>query len=110
VSYRVWHLISNRWYSAISEYALRSAIALDQIGCESLLSPLAHSPLHKKALDAGLAVDPTGSFAPTPNSLRWLYRSLSRFNPDLIICYGGPESFLLHFLPKKTQKNHPVSW
>ena len=101
MSYRIWHLVSNRWYSAISEYALRSVISLNRVGCENIISPLDDSPLHQKAIEAGVDVDPIDSFSPGIKTLRWLYRGIDRFNPDIIITYGGPETFLLRLLPKK---------
>lgn len=65
------------------------------------MSPLQDSPLHQKAIEEGLDVDPIDSFSPHFKTLRWLYRSIDRFNPDIIVTYGGPEMFLLRLLPKK---------
>ena len=41
---RVWHLLSNRWNSAITEYAVSAVIANLQSGHEVFVSVLENSP------------------------------------------------------------------
>lgn len=93
---RIWHLLSNRWNSAITEYALSSAKALRKIGHKNFFTPLANSPAHKRSENSGLEIHPIKKF-----SLSELFelRKISKLvNADCIIVYGGPETFLARFL------------
>src|SRR5690606_16517380 len=95
---RVWHLISNRWNSAITEYALSAARSLALCGVENLFSPIAASPAEKRAkqLDLDVRTFPGFNLSAVPLGRR----IFNEYSPDVIVTYGGPESFLLHFLPK----------
>ena len=96
-SKRVWHLCSNRWNSAITEYALSSALALRQVGWESLFSPLVGSPAADRAHRASLEGPHLAHFG---LSETWTFRrELARLQPDLILLYGGPETFLSRAAP-----------
>lgn len=91
---RIWHLSSNRWNSAITEYALSAAMALKMRGHETLFSPLAGSPAEVRARALGLEVAPTATFGFgwAPNAAKVAGVS---FKPDVIISYGGPETQLV---------------
>ena len=91
----VWHLCSNRWNSAITEYALRSAQALKLSGWHSELSALPSSPCAKRA----------GEYGVGGPSFRFKFSDLFRLRayarilmPTVIVTYGGPETFLARFL------------
>lgn len=92
----VWHLCSNRWNSAITEYALSCTQALKQCGWNSLLSALDGSPGALRAKKSGVA-GPNFSFR--FSEVLHLRRTAQTIKPDLIISYGGPETFLGRFLP-----------
>lgn len=94
---KVWHLISNRWNSAITEYALSAARSLNEVGVDNLFSPLLDSPAEKRAKDYGLQISSFKDFsAKEAGTYREIYK---RFNPDAVITYGGPETFLTRFTP-----------
>jgi len=96
---RVWHLTSNRWNSAITEYALSAARSLAEVGVENLFSPKQNSPAEKRARLYDLDIVPFKDFSLTAvNEYR---KKCEVFNPDVIIIYGGPESFLTKFTPRK---------
>src|SRR5690606_765274 len=61
---RCWHLISNRWNSAITEYALNAARALSLKGADNLFSPLAGSPAEERAREYDLRVATFARFDP----------------------------------------------
>jgi hypothetical protein len=89
---RVGHLCSNRGNSAITEYALSSARALQAQGFETYFTPLAASPAADRAKAEGLEVRSLSGFSltDTPAFLR-LTRAIK---PHLILTYGGPETIL----------------
>lgn len=89
---RTWIICSNRWYSAITAYALHSASALAEQGCDVVFSPLETAPACQKATELGLNVVPFGSFGIW--SLGRYLRTLAAIDPEVIICFGGPETFL----------------
>lgn len=98
---KVWHLLSNRWNSAITEYALSAARALEAVGHRSLFSPLIGSPAEKRAKESGLETISVGKF-----SLKALptLRAVQRQHvPDIVIAYGGPETFLLPWIRGSTK-------
>lgn len=98
---KVWHLISNRWNSAITEYALSAARSLEEVGVENLFSPLEGSPAEKRAKQYGLQVS---SFKDFSAKEAGTYKdTFKTFKPDAVIVYGGPESFLARFSPSKTK-------
>ncbi len=92
----VWHLISNRWNSAITEYALSSARSLKERGWETCFSPLLNSPAEERSLAHGLDTRPFSSFS--VQGLMRFRRLFKEINPDVIITYGGPETSLLRIL------------
>ncbi len=93
---RVWHLSSNRWYSAITEYALCCAKSLQMQGCQSLYSPLLGTPGAVRALEYGINTRPVRSFRPT--SWRQITQIGQDFRPDVIVTYGGVETSMLQIL------------
>lgn len=92
---RCWHLISNRWNSAITEYALSTARALALKGAENLFSPLAGSPAETRALSYGLKTKAFEHFGPT--AVLTAQKTADAFRPDAVFLYGGPETFLAAF-------------
>lgn len=95
---RVWHLSSNRWNSAITEYALSSAKALLKCGWDSYFSPLEGSKAHERAKKYGFNIEPFRSFELT--GIFHFLQAYRKIKPSVIIAYGGLESTLLKFLPK----------
>ncbi len=87
---KVWHLISNRWNSAISEYALSTAKAARMLGADSLVTCLIDSPIEGRFKTSGFEVKPTESFGPGRYSR--LAAIAKEFSPDVIFTYGGPET------------------
>lgn len=91
----IWHLCSNRWNSAITEYALRSAQALKIRGFHSSLSAMPGSHCERRAQEYGVAAP---SFRFKPLDIFKLRAHARKIQPAAIICYGGPETFLARFL------------
>lgn len=94
---RCWHLLSNRWNSAITEYALSAAKSLGLSGAENLFSPLDQSPAEARAKKAGLSLASFSSFG--LNQIRHARKIFHSFTPDVMFVYGGPETVLAGFLP-----------
>lgn len=92
----VWHLLSNRWNSAITEYALSVARALECEGHRSFFTPLIGSPAERRALDLRLKTLPISKFSLA--ALPQLRAICRESRPDLVITYGGPETFLLRWI------------
>ena len=97
---KIWHLLSNRWNSAITEYALSAARALELVGHRSLFTPLAGSPAASRSQGLMLQTKPVKSFSVTEAGI--LRQIAGDFNPDAIITYGGPETFLSRWLGLST--------
>lgn len=99
----VWHLVSNRWNSAITEYALSCARALEMAGHKCVFTPMAGSPAGARARTAGLDVRPISHFSPM--RVTQLSQMAKEVAPDVIMTYGGPETVLSAFLrgPKKAK-------
>ncbi|MBI2603888.1 MAG: glycosyltransferase [Deltaproteobacteria bacterium] len=95
----VWHLLSNRWNSAITEYALSAACAFETAGAHSIFSPLIGSPAEKRARGRGLETVPVESFSLA--SIPRLNTFLKERAPHKVFLYGGPETFLARFLHRK---------
>lgn len=94
---RVWHVCSNRWNSAITEYALSTAKALDlRAGWTSSYSARAGSPGAARARALGLEGPNFSRFG--LGDLRAFIAAGKALRPDLVILYGGPETFLARFL------------
>ncbi len=94
----VWHLLSNRWNSAITEYALSLSLALQQHSSyQEVFTPLAGSPAESRAQILKLKTSSLSGFS-LANICH--FRALARrIKPTLIIAYGGPEASLCRFLP-----------
>ena len=93
-----WILVSNRWYSAITAYAIATAKALQQLNHNCVITPLWGSPGHKHAEKAGLSVQAFKSFGLSQaKACRKAYQDLK---PDAIFVFGGPETTLMFCLPK----------
>ena len=94
-----WHLSSNRWNSAITEYALSTARALQSLGHAGVFFPLDGSPAHKR-------IRTLLTFHPMPDfTLMRLPILLARFlreRPEAIFCYGGVETVLALALKRLT--------
>ena len=90
---KVWILSSNRWNSAITEYALRTSQALEGMGHQVLFSPLANSPAEKRAKDLGLTIKPIVGFSiwqlPKILTTGW------NWQPQCIITCGGKDQTLI---------------
>jgi glycosyltransferase involved in cell wall biosynthesis len=98
---KVWHLLSNRWNSAITEYALSAARALEAVGHRSLFSPLVGSPAEKRAKEYGIETVSVGKFS--LEALPTLRTVQRQHAPDVAIAYGGPETFLLPWIRGSTK-------
>lgn len=94
---RVWHLCSNRWNSAITEYALSSAQALSRRGWQTYYSPRRGSPGASRAQALGLEGPSFPHFG--PQDLPAFVRAARAIQPDVILLYGGAETFLARFWP-----------
>ena len=97
----IWHIISNRWFSAISSYCLQASRALELEGFENIVTPLEGSPVHGKALDYGMDVRPVTSFniLNTP-----LFKKYERaIKPSYIFLYGGPETTIAKFFSREVR-------
>lgn len=93
---RVWILLSNRWNSAITEYALCAAMALQRRGHTVLFSPRAGSPAETRARGLGLSTQVFQSFGILESGRFLLTRR--RFRPTLTLTFGGPETFWVNAL------------
>ncbi|MFW7378336.1 MAG: glycosyltransferase [Oligoflexus sp.] len=95
---KIWHLVSNRWNSAIAEYALQTSRALRDLEYPTLITPLAERPLANRATEHGLAVEAVSSFRPKLEVWQRLKEIRTNFQPDILIVYGGQETFFSRFL------------
>jgi glycosyltransferase involved in cell wall biosynthesis len=93
----VWHLSSNRWNSAITEYALSAARSLAMRAYPTVFTPLAGSPAEKRAVAAGLATRPAASFGFLARGA--LAAMAKEIAPRVVVTYGGPETSLARLLP-----------
>lgn len=94
------HLLSNRWNSAISEYALNAAKALKNAGISQLFVALSESPAAVRAKSAGLTVIELQRFS--IGNLPALTGIFKDSSIKAVFTYGGPETFLTKWL--KTMK------
>ncbi len=95
---RIWHLLSNRWNSAITEYALSTARALKDEGHTTLFSPLEESPAASRA-EQYFECEPFKKFS--FSEVTHLFGLADEFRPDVIFTYGGPETFLASLLKRR---------
>lgn len=91
-NYRILHMASIRWNSAIAEYALSAARALRDLGHTTHLVGLDGAPLLLRAAGHELATTAMGSFSVT-QVLR-VKAIIDEFKPDVILTHGGPETML----------------
>jgi glycosyltransferase involved in cell wall biosynthesis len=98
---KVWHLISNRWNSAISEYAISTARALDDLGAQQLVTPLRGSPVELRFDALKFSLESVDHFG--PSAYVRLISLSSKFAPDVVFTYGGPETTAAFFF-KTEQK------
>ena len=98
----VWHISSNPFNSAITEYALSSIRSLERRGYDNIFSPLKGSPAEMRSRLYGLRCLPLKNFH--ISSLLSFCSLGSRLSPTYIITYGGPETFLSKMLRRRTKK------
>lgn len=98
---KVWHIISNRWNSAISEYALSAAKASRLLEADVLVTPLSQSPIEKRFEAAGFLVSSAESVGPRQYSK--FAGIAAKFAPDIIFTYGGPETTAALFFKGKSK-------
>ena len=87
---RVWHLLSNPWGSAITQYALHTAQALKDKGYQCALTPLTGSPAEKSAKELRIPSMSIKNFSAF--SFPKLLAYHKEINPDYIFVYGGKET------------------
>lgn len=92
-----WILCSNRWNSAITEYALSTARALRLRGWTVFFSGLVDSPAEQRARAYDLPGDSFAQFG--LSEVRRLRRLQKSIRADAVFLFGGPETFLARFLP-----------
>lgn len=90
-----WHLCSNRWNSAVTEYAISTAKAFRLLGFRSIFTATPESPAAKRAAAAGLEVALIKSF--DWNQLGTLRALAKRIQPGVVVLNGGPETTLSQF-------------
>ena len=88
----VVHLLSNRWNSAITEYALSAAVSLRLEGWRSVFVPLQGSPAEARARSMDLEVIPLSRFS--AGAILDVKKLFVEANPQLVMTYGGPETLL----------------
>ena len=86
-----WHLLSNRWNSAITEYALSAARSLLGCGHRAVFTPLAGSPAAERAAPH-LETLPLAGYGPL--DLPAAITMARRLRPRVMVAYGGPETLL----------------
>ncbi|MCX6126026.1 MAG: glycosyltransferase [Proteobacteria bacterium] len=88
---KILNLVSNRWNSAITEYGLSTGRAL-AVKNQVLNVGIDGSSFLRRATSLGLSTE----FLPSFSISNWLkLRVLTqRFQPDLIVAHGGPETIL----------------
>lgn len=89
---RVLFLISNRWNSAVSEYALSAAESLKRKGFVTSFITLENAPVGKRAKIKGHGLNTVKDFSPL--RLFTLSQFIREFAPHAVFCFGGPETFL----------------
>jgi glycosyltransferase involved in cell wall biosynthesis len=100
---KIWILSSNRWNSAITEYALSMCLALRKLGHEVIFSPLLNSPGEVRARKMGLKTEAFSTFHLTPTNIFILHSIYNSFRPTHIITCGGKDQALSLFIahPRK---------
>lgn len=90
-------MISNRWNSAITEYALSCARAFELLGYKSIFTSLKGSPAEKRAIGYNLHTQSLESFS--IQNLFAFKKIYKKNMPQKIITYGGPETTLAMLTP-----------
>ncbi|RYZ75205.1 MAG: hypothetical protein EOP04_33625, partial [Proteobacteria bacterium] len=111
-----WILCSNRWNSAITEYALRTAQALEVRGWQARISALPNSHCERRAKGYGVA-EQSSHFKFRLSTILALNTIRKTLKPDIILTFGGPETFISRFLQTPVVRfrgqdkdlTHPVS-
>jgi len=93
----IWHISSNRWNSAITEYALSSARSLDLMGHMNYFSPLEGSPAERRSLLYDMQTKSLEKFG--LGGIRNFLALYKKIQPQYVFVYGGPEATLCKFLP-----------
>ncbi len=86
------HLLSNRWNSAIAEYAVHTARALDLAGFPQVFVALRGSAGARRALAAGISVVEVERFSLM--QLPDILRAVRGEELKAVFVYGGPETFI----------------
>lgn len=94
-----WIVSSNRWNSAVTEYALSMAVALHEAGHKVLFSPLKDSPAESRAKQTTLPIAALRGFGLA--NLAEFWKAYFRSKPDHVFLLGGPETFLAKFIGAK---------
>ncbi|MGE0171670.1 MAG: glycosyltransferase [Oligoflexales bacterium] len=96
-----WHVVSNRWNSAITEYALSTARSMQMQGWDCRFLALQGSPCESRAKDYGFSVKSFAKFSLT--SYPQISTPYSSELPSALITYGGPETTLANLVIDKTK-------
>jgi glycosyltransferase involved in cell wall biosynthesis len=95
---RAWLVHSNRWNSAITEYAISSALSLKKLEIDCIATPLRSSPAEKRFSDLGFKVMAVQGFS-VANFCDLL--AIGRtIEPDYVFVSGGAETFTSLLLSK----------
>lgn len=96
---RIWHLLSNPWNSAVTEYSLSCLQALKIKGWSPVYTPLLGSPAEKRANDLKVTTLPITNFLP----LSWikLFAYYKKIKPDYIFVYEGKETAFTKLFKQK---------
>ena len=100
---KVLHLVSNRWNSAICEYALSTVRACKVLNYENFIVGITNSPFLNKARELSDLNEEFADFS--PKRFFQLKKIIQKFKPDLIFSNGGPEEFIAHFAKPKSVKH-----
>jgi glycosyltransferase involved in cell wall biosynthesis len=93
----IWHWCSNRWHSAITEYALSAFRALELAGYQNQIFLKRGSAAATAARKCAIFHHEMDSFS--GRLLREYFCTPKSLRPNAVICYGGPESSVAQFLP-----------
>jgi glycosyltransferase involved in cell wall biosynthesis len=99
---KIWILSSNRWNSAITEYALSMSLALNKLGMTVIFSPLSNSPADFRARKLGIETISFPTFNLTLSNILAIRRHYRSICPTHIITCGGKDQALSLFI-----NNHP---
>lgn len=97
-SYRVWCLSSNRWFSAVSDYALSSALSLHQLGMDVTFTTIQGSPTDQRQVTASLKKLPVADFG--FRSWGKIAEIGKKLNPDIVIVNDGKDAAAMSLLRK----------